>query len=71
MGDFNIPIYFGRRFLDSSHITESLQILSDFLINSHVIQLANEPTRFRLNQQPSILDLIMTSDRNLLGNLEK
>lgn len=36
-------------------ITDPL-VLSDFLINSHVTQLVTEPTRFRLYQQPSILD---------------
>lgn len=70
MGDFNMPDLRWPSFLDSPHISESSQILSDFLINSHVTQLVTEPTRFRLYQQPSILDLIMTSDRNLLGDLE-
>lgn len=68
MGDFNMPEITWPAFLDS-HVTESSQLLVDLLSNSHVSQIVSEPTRFRQNQRPSLLDLIITSNRSLLGNL--
>ncbi|KAJ3638855.1 hypothetical protein MTP99_002187 [Tenebrio molitor] len=44
--------------------------MADLIINSHLCQLVSEPTRFRLNQTPSTLDLIISSDDNSLTNLK-
>jgi hypothetical protein len=44
--------------------------MADLIINSHLCQLVSEPTRFRLKQTPSTLDLIISSDDNSLTNLK-
>jgi hypothetical protein len=57
--------------LDSSGpFSNSSQLMADLIINSHLCQLVSEPTRFRLNQTPSTLDLIISSDDNSLTNLK-
>ena len=33
-------------------------------------QLIKEPTRFRMGQEPSLLDLIITTDEHLINNIE-
>lgn len=48
----------------------SSRLLLDFVQDSHLQQIVTEPTRFRSGQQPSILDLIITSDNDLINNLE-
>ncbi|KAJ3646598.1 hypothetical protein Zmor_024179 [Zophobas morio] len=48
---------------------QSSQLLLDFINNSHLHQLVNKPTRYRQNQTPSTLDLIILSDVNRLSNL--
>ncbi|KAJ3645724.1 hypothetical protein Zmor_023361 [Zophobas morio] len=47
----------------------SSQLLIDMINNSHVNQIVSQPTRYRLNQQPSLLDLILTSDDSSLTDL--
>jgi hypothetical protein len=38
---------------------------------SYIIsRLIDQPTRYRLNQEPSLLDLILVNDRNCKRNLE-
>jgi hypothetical protein len=39
------------------------------LNHSNVSQLISEPTRFRQNQQPSILDLLLTTDPDLISQV--
>ena len=48
----------------------SSQLLVDLLINSHFHQYVSQPTRYRVNQTPSTLDLVISSDDNSLTNLE-
>jgi hypothetical protein len=68
-GDFNMPDLLWP--LDSSgSFSNSSQLMADLIINSHLCQLVSEPTRFRLNQTPSTLDLIISSDDNSLTNLK-
>ena len=50
--------------------SQSSQLLVDFLMSTRMLQLVDQPTRIRRNQQPSTLDLVMISDANLLANLE-
>ncbi|KAL3266493.1 hypothetical protein HHI36_010663 [Cryptolaemus montrouzieri] len=38
----------------------------DFVHNSNLYQLVTEPTRFRINNLPSTLDLIFTNDTHVL-----
>jgi hypothetical protein len=50
--------------------TPSSQLLVDLLTDSHLHQLVTQPTRYRSNQQPSVLDLVITSDDSSIANLE-
>lgn len=66
-GDFNLP--------DLSWPTPvprcyASRLLVDLLDHTHLQQMVSEPTRFRTGQQPSLLDLIITSDTDLVANLE-
>ncbi|KAJ3665857.1 hypothetical protein Zmor_001324 [Zophobas morio] len=54
----------------SHNYSGSSQLLVDLLLSHHLIQLVDQPTRYRAGQQPSTLDLIITSDDDLLANLE-
>ncbi|RYA66063.1 endonuclease/exonuclease/phosphatase family protein, partial [Enterobacter cloacae complex sp. 2DZ2F20B] len=68
-GDFNLPDV--KWPLEMSHnYSGSSQLLVDLLLSHHLIQLVDQPTRYRAGQQPSTLDLIITSDDDLLANLE-
>ncbi|KAH0817119.1 hypothetical protein GEV33_005672 [Tenebrio molitor] len=68
-GDFNMLQLLWP--LDSSgSFSNSSQLMADLIINSHLCQLVLEPTRFRLNQTPSTLDLIISSYDNSLTNLK-
>ncbi|KAJ3656648.1 hypothetical protein Zmor_000101 [Zophobas morio] len=48
----------------------SEQLLVKLLQNSHLVQMVNQPTRYRQNQDPSRLDLILSSDENLFTNIQ-
>ena len=68
-GDFNMPDI--KWPLNASQsCAPSSQLLVDLLLNSHLSQLVTQPTRYRINQNPSTLDLIITSDDNSLAHLE-
>jgi hypothetical protein len=68
-GDFNMPDLLWP--LDSSGpFSNSSQLMADLIINSHLCQLVSEPKRFRPNQTPSTLDLIISSDDNSLTKLK-
>jgi hypothetical protein len=68
-GDFNMLQLLWP--LDSNgSFSNSSQLMADRIINSHLCQLVLEPTRFRLNQTPSTLDLIISSHDNSLTNLK-
>src|SRR5699024_8561194 len=45
-------------------------LFSDLIVSTNLVQLVSTPTRFRLNQAPSLLDLILTNDDNLVTNIE-
>lgn len=66
-GDFNLS-NISWPLINHPHDTQS-QLFINFLENSGLEQIINEPTRFRLNQQPSQPDLTLTSDVNLLTNI--
>ncbi|KAJ3655201.1 hypothetical protein Zmor_014338 [Zophobas morio] len=58
-GDFNMPDIKWPLNAFQSCATSS-QLLVDLLLNSHLSQLVTQPTRYRINQNPSTLDLIIT-----------
>jgi hypothetical protein len=68
-GDFNMPDVRWPINGDRLH-TPSSQLLVDLLTDSHLHQLVTQPTRYRSNQQPSVLDLVITSDDSSIANLE-
>lgn len=49
---------------------KSVNLFIDFLNNSHLIQLIDKPTRHRVHQNESTLDLIIVSDENLVSTVE-
>jgi hypothetical protein len=68
-GDFNMPDV--RWPINGNRLhTPSSQLLVDLLTDSHLHQLVTQPTRYRSNQQPSVLDLVITSDDSSIANLE-
>ncbi|KAJ3662754.1 hypothetical protein Zmor_007084 [Zophobas morio] len=68
-GDFDLPDI--NWSLEISHkYSVPSQLLLDLLLSHHLIQLVDQPTRSRAGQQPSTLVLILTSDDDLLANLE-
>ncbi|KAJ3650156.1 hypothetical protein Zmor_021861 [Zophobas morio] len=67
-GDFNLPDFKHIVSLDHPNSTEALY--HNFLIDLGLTQLVNEPTRFRENTNPSLLDWIIVNDRQLLSNIQ-
>ena len=67
-GDFNMPDL-KWPLNPKLKCSQSSQLLVDFLMSTRMLQLVDQPTRIRRNQQPSTLDLVMISDANLLANL--
>ncbi|KAJ3652272.1 hypothetical protein Zmor_018251 [Zophobas morio] len=68
-GDFNMPDITWPIDPRCSYKPSS-QLFVDLLTHSHLRQLVTQPTRHRLNQNPSTLDLIVCSDDHSLTNLE-
>lgn len=68
IGDFNFPTIkwplSGISLLDNS-----ASRFSDTIINSGLDQLVDQPTRFRGSQTPSLLDLLLTTDSNLVQGI--
>ena len=68
-GDFNMADI--RWPIDPSrHHKPSSQFLVDMITSTHLNQLVTQPTRYRLGQSPSTLDLVITSDEHSLTNLD-
>jgi hypothetical protein len=69
LGDFNFPnINWSSKTSATTSNTE--QIFVDFLSENSFSQLVNEPTRYRTCQNPSLLDLILTTDENLVTSVK-
>lgn len=69
MGDFNLPSI-NWSALEPSNTNDSASAFGNMILNSNLTQLISEPTRYRLNQTPSLLDLVLTNDTNLISNIE-
>lgn len=69
VGDFNLP-HVAWPFVTPSHDGKTFSSFCDMFSNSNFTQLVERPTRYRLNQAPSLLDLILVNDRDLLSNVE-
>ena len=68
-GDFNFPNMIWP-FSNIVYSNQSYQLLSDFISHSHAEQLITKPTRYRIGQNPSTLDLVFASDSNLITNIQ-
>ncbi|XP_072378061.1 uncharacterized protein [Diabrotica undecimpunctata] len=66
IGDFNFRDISWRITDPSSGLTTSKTVFTDFVLNSNLHQFITEPTRFRINNLPSILDLVFSNDPHLL-----
>ena len=67
-GDFNYPE------IDwvNEHVNESTPVISPFIQviqDNNLYQHVTEPTRYRHNQEPSLLDLILTNEEGMLSEL--
>ena len=60
----NWPVNINRTY------TASSQLFVDLIVDSHLNQLVIKPRRYRANKQPSLLDLIITSDDFSITNLD-
>ena len=67
VGDFNLPSI-NWNTLTSSEVYSN-QFL-DLLDEVNLEQLINDPTRFRAQQNPSLLDLILTNDSNIINDIK-
>ena len=68
-GDFNYKeIDWGNEYAppNKEHQAIFINALQDCFLYQHV----TEPTRFRLNETPNLLDLIMSSDESIIQNLD-
>lgn len=65
-GDFNLP---GMSWPSPTANSNASRLLLDMLDNTHLLQIVSEPTRFRHGQRPSLLDLVITSEEDLVSNL--
>ncbi len=68
-GDFNLPNLLWP-LLHNVQSASSSCPLTDFLSNTHATQIVQDFTRFRIGQNPSLLDLIFVSNRNIVTDLE-
>ncbi|KAJ3644251.1 hypothetical protein Zmor_026919 [Zophobas morio] len=69
-GDFNFPKISWPNILISDN-DGSEGLFKDMLLTTNLAQLVTFPTRFRIGHTPSLLDLILTSDQNLLSKIEQ
>nr|XP_015840238.1 PREDICTED: uncharacterized protein LOC107399070 [Tribolium castaneum] len=68
MGDFNFPcIDWSAKNTTGQTIIEKQ--FSELLLENNLSQIVTEPTRFRSQQRPSLLDLVILSDVNLVTSL--
>lgn len=71
MGDFNFPnIDWNNWTINSTSVenieSKFIETLQDNGLEQHV----NQPTRWRGNNNPSILDLVITNEMNMISNIE-
>lgn len=69
IGDFNFPTVDWTN-LTSSRNMDSASLFTNMILNSSLSQLITEPTRYRQNNNPSLLDLILTNDEDLIANID-
>ena len=66
-GDFNYPeIDWKNEYVDS---TSTILPFIDCIQDNHLYQHVNKPTRYRHGHEPSLLDLILTSEEDMMSEL--
>ncbi|XP_050514926.1 uncharacterized protein LOC126890122 [Diabrotica virgifera virgifera] len=66
IGDFNFRDISWPITDPPSDLSTSKNVFTDFVLNSNLHQFITEPTRFRINNLPSILDLVFSNDPHVL-----
>lgn len=70
VGDFNLPTIDWNSDIPLELDNSAASHLQNRILDSRLIQLVKEYTRFRINQAPSMLDLIFTNDEQLVSETE-
>ena len=69
MGDFNYPaIDFNNYTVNASEDSDEYKFY-DKLQDLYLVQMVTEPTRFRSNQTPSMLDYVITNEENVIDDM--
>lgn len=68
-GDFNMPDVIWP--LTSKIYSSTSSVYVDIIRESNLFQLVDFPTRFRNCQNPSLLDLVLVNDGNLVSSIEQ
>lgn len=69
-GDFNFPDIKWPLHSISDTNSNCENILTNMIANTNLEQLVTKPTRYRIGQVPSTLDLIITSDPSLFNDIK-
>ncbi|XP_050514896.1 uncharacterized protein LOC126890092 [Diabrotica virgifera virgifera] len=69
VGDFNFPDISWPAISLTDGVS-SHNLFKNFIINSNLSQLITKPTRFRLNNQPSTVDLVITNEEQLISTID-
>lgn len=68
LGDFNLPrVKWPVR--EQLNSTDASALFIDMFVSSPLSQLISEPTRYRQNQEPSTLDLLLTNDASIISDI--
>jgi hypothetical protein len=67
-GDFNFP-HLTWSIKQQPENTSSNSLFADLIMNSNLQQLILEPTRYRCGQRPSLLDLLLCNENNLIYDI--
>ena len=70
VGDFNFPQINWDLNLCNAPADSPAQLFLSTVVNSHLFQIVNSPTRFRAGQTPNILDLVLVHDELSIQSLE-
>ncbi|KAI8500844.1 hypothetical protein Bbelb_216620 [Branchiostoma belcheri] len=70
VGDFNIKEIDWSNMSSTVGSNHHSQMFLDCIDNNFLHQHVTEPTRYRVNQEPSILDLVITNDPDLIGDIK-
>ncbi|XP_052786222.1 uncharacterized protein LOC128221661 [Mya arenaria] len=69
VGDFNYPDIDWENCVADRENSDS-DLFAECVKDCFLIQHVDEPTRYRGNQRPSILDLVMTNEENVISDLQ-